>query len=127
MPYSIERWQDTDILVVRGSGEITATDNDQMSRALETACEMRPSRTVILDLTDVNYVPSADEARNLAKSFARLAKPRQCLMAIVAQSGVQYGVARMIETLSSIEDVTMAAFDSIDEAVTWMQLGVRDE
>ena len=127
MPYSIERWQETDILVVRGSGQITAADNDEMSRALASACELRPSRTVILDLTDVDYVPSADEARNLAKSFARLAKPRQCLMAIVAQSGVQYGVARMIETLSSIEDVTMAAFDSIDEAVAWMQLGVREE
>jgi anti-anti-sigma regulatory factor len=127
VPYTIERWQDTDILVVRGSGQITAADNDELSRALEMACETRPSRTVILDLTDVDYVPSADEARTLAKSFARLAKPRQCLMAIVAQAGVQYGVARMIETLSSIEDVTMAAFDSIEEAVTWMQLGVRDE
>jgi anti-anti-sigma regulatory factor len=127
VPYSIERWQDTDILVVRGSGEITAADNDAMTRALETACETRPSRAVILDLTVVDYVPSAGEARNLAKSFARLARPRQCLMAIVADPGVQYGVARMIETLSSMEEVTMAAFTSMDEAVAWMQLGVREE
>ena len=48
-------------------------------------------------------------------------------MAIVAEPGVQYGVARMIETLSSMEEVTMAAFTSIDEAVAWMQLGVREE
>ena len=94
MPYSINRWEDTDILVVRGSGDITAADND---------------------------------ARNLAKSFARLAKPRHCLMAIVAESGAQYGVARMIETLSSMDDVTTAAFGSMDEAVAWMQLGVREE
>ena len=127
VPYAIERWQDTDILVVRGSGDITASDNDAMSRALETACETRPSRAVILDLTAVDYVPSAGEARNLAKSFARLAKPRQCLMAIVAESGAQYGVARMIETLSSMDDVTTAAFISMDEAVAWMQLGVREE
>jgi hypothetical protein len=127
VPYSIDRWQDTDILVVRGSGEITATDNDALIHLLETACEMRPSRTVILDLTGGNYVPSAAEALNLAKSFARLAKPRQCLMAIVAESGAQYGVARMIETLSSMDDVTTAAFSSMDEAVAWMQLGVREE
>jgi hypothetical protein len=48
-------------------------------------------------------------------------------MAIVAEPGVQYGVARMIETLSSMDDVTAAAFTPMDEAVAWMQLGVRDE
>ena len=127
MPYAIERWQDTDILVVRGTDEITAADNDALMHLLAAACETRPSRTVILDLTGGDYVPSAAEARNLAKSFARIAKPRQCLLAIVAESGAQYGVARMIETLSSMDDVTTAAFSSMDEAVAWMQLGVREE
>jgi anti-anti-sigma regulatory factor len=123
VPYSIALWQDTDILVVRGSGEITAADNDAMLHALEAACEMRPSRRVILDLSDVDYVPSAAEARGLATSFAKLAKPRQCLMAVVARSGAQYGVARMIETLSSMEDITATAFDSMDEAAAWMEVG----
>ena len=125
MPYSTELWQDTDILVVRGSGEITAADNDAMLRALEAACEMRPSRRVILDPSEVDYVPSAAEARSLATSFARLAKPRQCLMAVVARSGAQYGVARMIETLSSLKDVTASAFGTIDEATAWMLVGER--
>jgi anti-anti-sigma regulatory factor len=127
VPYSIERWQDTDIIVVRGNGEITAADNDAMLRALEAACEMRPSRRVILDLSDVDYVPSAIEARGLAASFARLAKPRQCLMAVVARPGAQYGVARMIETLSSMDDITASAFGSMDEATAWMQVGEREE
>lgn len=127
MPYSIERWQDTDILVVRGSGEITAADNDVMLRALESACEMRPGRRVILDLTDVDYVPSAAEARGLATSFTKLAKPRQCLMAVVARPGAQYGVARMIESLSSMEDVTATAFGSMDEAAAWMLVADREE
>jgi anti-anti-sigma regulatory factor len=123
VPYSIERWQDTDILVVRGSGEITAADNDAMLHALESACEIRPGSRVILDLSDVDYVPSAAEARGLATSFASLAKPRQCLIAVVARSGAQYGVARMIETLSSLDDVTSAAFGSMDEAAAWMEVG----
>jgi anti-anti-sigma regulatory factor len=127
VPYSIERWQDTDILVVRGSGEITAADNDVMLRVLESACEMRPSRRVILDLTDVDYVPSAAEARGLATSFTKLAKPRQCLMAVVARPGAQYGVARMIESLSSMEDVTATAFGSMDEAAAWMLVADREE
>ena len=127
MPYTIERWQDTDILVVRGSGDVTASDNDAMLRALETACESRPSNRVILDLSDVDYVPTAAEARGLATSFTRLAKPRQCLMAVVARSGAQYGVARMIETLSSIEDLTATAFGSMGEAAAWMQVGERKE
>jgi anti-anti-sigma regulatory factor len=127
VPYSIERWQDTDILVVRGSGEITAADNDVMLRALESACEMRPGRRVILDLTDVDYVPSAAEARGLATSFTKLAKPRQCLMAVVARPGAQYGVARMIESLSSMEDVTATAFGSMDEAAAWMLVADREE
>ena len=127
MPYSIDRWQDSDIIIVRGSGEITAADNGVMLRALESACEMRPSRRVILDLSDVDYVPSAIEARELASSFARLAKPRQCLMAVVARPGAQYGVARMMEALSSAQDVTAAAFGSMDDASAWMLVGEREE
>lgn len=126
MPFSIERWQDTDIVVVRASGEIAAADHDEMLRALANACQIRASTRVVLDLSDVEYVPSAEEARALAESFVTLARPRQCLMALVARPGAQYGVARMIETLSSIRNVTAAAFSSLDEAAAWMHAGSSD-
>lgn len=127
MPFSIERWRDSDIIVVRGSGEVAVADNDAMLRALRTACEVRPSSRVILDLSSVDYIPTPAEARTLAENLAALAKPRQCLMAVVARPGAQYGVARMIETLSSIQNVTAAAFASVDEAVAWMHLGEREQ
>jgi hypothetical protein len=123
VPFSIERWQDTDIVVVRGSGAITARDHVELLASLRTACELQPSSRVVLDLSSVDYIPAADDVRDLARSFVEFARPNQCLMAVVARSGAQFGVARMLEILTSFDGVSAAAFTALADAVAWIEAG----
>jgi len=120
MPFAVEWAKETDVVIVRGMGDVGASAQKDMLAALTNACESRPSSRVVLDLSAVDYVPTADEARALAQHVVSLAKAK-CRVAVVGRSGAQYGVARMVETISSVRDVIAAAFQSVDEALAWIR------
>jgi hypothetical protein len=122
LAFTFEQWQDTDIVVLRASPD-SAYDQDEVLEALRTACARRPSSNIILDITRLLHVPTADEARELAEHIVRLSAPGHCVIAVVARLGAQYGVARMVESLSGVRDVTARAFTAVDEAAAWMLTG----
>lgn len=121
MPYSIESLQGSDVVLVRASGAVTASETDDLRFALAQACQMRASSRVVLDIAAVDYIPSAAQARALAQAIASLARRSKCLVAIVAKPGAQYGVARMISAMSEVDDVSAAAYPSVDEAIAWVR------
>ena len=120
MPFTVEWPRESDVVIVRGVGDVGASAHRDMLAALTQACEARPSSRVVLDLSAVDHVPTAEEARALAQHVVAMAKAK-CRVAVVGRSGAQYGVARMVETISSVRDVISAAFQSVDEALAWIR------
>ena len=121
MPFTIDRYEEGDAVVVRWHGAETAGDWNAALTALEDVCRGREASAAIIDLSEVSYVPTPDDVRAFARGFSRLRGQLECMIAVVGRQGAQFGMARMIEALLSVDRVKASAFTSLEDAIKWIE------
>lgn len=75
---------------------------------------------VLLDLRDMRFLLTTPEAEALADELSSADALGRHSVALVAQMGVQYGVARMVCTLAELRGGRVKAFMDDREAVDWL-------
>lgn len=121
MTFSLSRWQDSGIIVVRGEGSCSVGESTEALRALEHQTIVPNLCAILLDLRSFDTIPSSDEARQLAGSFGAFCISHGCRIAYVAAAGAPYGMARMVEMLSQQQGVMAAAFTAPEPALRWLE------
>ncbi len=125
MAFTLDRWPDTDILVVTGIGDGSVEESDEILVALAGQRLVPRITGVLFDLRRLDYLPTAEEARRISAGYARFGAEQRCRMAYVAPPGAQYGIARMVEMLTTQHGVVAATFTHFDLALGWLHEGVR--
>lgn len=115
----------TDLILVTGSGDGSVSESGEVLAALEAQTLVPAPRGVLFDLRALDYVPSSEEARHIAATYGAFAARHALRMAYLAPPGAQYGVARMVQTLSESYGVAAGVFTTQDAALAWLTSSVR--
>jgi hypothetical protein len=111
------------LTIVTGTGPLTA---DELIDWVQQYYAGEVTRFILWDLTKATLSAiSFEEVEAHAKSFNRLTGPRQGgRSAFVFDSDLEYGLGRMYQALSEIENVPIEfqTFRDIDEARQWLGL-----
>ncbi len=116
----IEKNKDLTILVVTGK-----VSSDEITDALRDFYKSGFTLKLLLDFSNSEFSDLPSDQLPLiisvAKSYAHLREGGKT--AIVMSSGVGFGIGRMYETLSEIEQhpITHNICKSIDEAMDWLE------
>jgi hypothetical protein len=115
VPFSIQHDPDTRIVVLRATGP---GNMEEGLRAFE-AIRKTGSPAVLIDLLDLGYTPSHDEAMVLGEQLAKVMGMGRRI-AFLAPPGRDFGVARMVSTISQLHGTAAAAFLDRDKAIEWL-------
>jgi hypothetical protein len=124
MAYSLTRWPESRILVIRGSGTGSLEEGLAILDALASQALVADPIGVLFDLRLLEYVPSAEEARQIAASYGAFGVQHRLRMAYLASAGAQYGVARMVQSLSENHGVAASVFTTVEPAIRWLSSDV---
>lgn len=125
MPFTLTVWPGTEVLVVRGEGAGSLAESAEVLRALERQALVPAIRAVLFDLRALDYIPTPDDAREIALRYGDFGEANKCRMAYLAPPGAQYGVARMVEMLTQQRGVAAGTFTTPDLALSWLQAPFR--
>jgi hypothetical protein len=121
MPVSIEKNSKTDLTIFKASGEVPF--GEQMN-VLKHFYEGSPTRNVIWDFVDTDKVNiTNNELQAIVKySKAHSAKRKEGRTALVVNTKLKYGLARMASIFAEIEATPwdMKVFENMDEAIAWV-------
>ena len=87
MAYMIEQLPGSEVLVVRGSGPGSYAESEEIRDALRAMTAPGSGARVLFDVRDLEYVPTTNEAHNIAESYGQLAALHGFRMAYLAQPG----------------------------------------
>jgi hypothetical protein len=121
MAFSIGLLPDTDIVVVTGTGSGDLAESEAILTVLGHQTLVPRLTRLLFDVRALEYVPTADEARQIAHRYGTFGARLGCRMCYVAAPGTAFGIARMVEMLSEQEGVRTAAFTSLDDGVAWLR------
>jgi hypothetical protein len=120
MAFSLSLWPNSHILVVRGTGSGSMAEAREILDAIEQQALVSEPTAVLFDIRLLEFVPSAEEARQIAVSYGAFGVRHRLRMAYLAPAGAQYGVARMVQMLSEAQGAAAAVFTSQEAAITWL-------
>lgn len=125
MAYSLTRWPESRILVIRGSGAGSLEEGVAILDALAAQSLVADPVGVLFDLRMLEYVPTAEEARQIAAAYGAFGVRHRWRMAYLASAGAQYGVARMVQSLSENHGVTASVFSTLEAAIRWLSSDIN--
>jgi hypothetical protein len=120
MAYTLTRWPESRILVIRGSGSGSLEESAVILEALAAQTLVADPTGVLFDVRLLEYVPTAEEARQIATAYGAFGILHRLRMAYVASAGAQYGVARMVQSLSENHGVAASVFTTPEAAISWL-------
>jgi hypothetical protein len=123
MAFSLSHLANPKIAVVVGSGTGSLEESQAILTALETQTLEAPPEAVLLDVRRLSYVPTAEEARQIATAYGLFGARHRCRMAYVAPPGAQYGIARMVQMISESHGAMAEVFSTQEAALTWLRQG----
>ena len=80
-----------------------------------------PGSCLLIDIRDLTALPNRPEAGAIADALANVQVVRNYRIAILTQSGAQFGVARMVASLAELRGARMGVFTVEDEALEWLE------
>jgi hypothetical protein len=119
VPFQLEFDPEVRILVLTATGKGSADDGYAALRAMSVHPALGPRTPVLIDIRNLDYLPTRDEARTFGREFAAILADRR--VAVLTEPGVRYGVARAVEQLAALYGGDLAAFMSADEALRWLR------
>lgn len=95
---------------------------DHVAALRDLACspELAPGIPVLLDARDLTLLPNPAEAEVLAGLLANQAVLGRHRVAVVANAGTQYGVARMVCTVAELRGADAKVFTEEPQALSWL-------
>jgi hypothetical protein len=123
VPFQIEFEVSRRILMLRATGQGDAVEGYAAIKAVAGHPQLGRRTPVLMDLRELDFLPTGDEARTFGKEFAGILPGRR--VALVTGAGAPYGVARAVEQLASLYGGEMAAFTSMDDARHWLVTAIR--
>ena len=78
---------------------------------------------VLCDLRRMDFLPEVAELQAFARSLVRFRQFFTGRIAVIAQPGVRFGMARMTCILADVNGFKMEAFASEDRATAWLADG----
>ena len=119
MPLTVA-FQEPDTLIVCASGEVTF-DEVQVTRARILAHPRLSGATqMLVDGRTVSGAPSASELRTIATEMVPMLERGMGPIAIVTDSPMVYGVARMFATFAELVNATVMPFRCMADAERWL-------
>jgi hypothetical protein len=121
MPYEMEISKEERMARVRGHGALRLELCLETIRGIAQHPDFEPDYRVIVDLRESEYVPAADEVREITEEFRRFASSYQNKVALVASESLNFGVARMISSFVEAGGVRISAFKDMHSAQEWLE------
>jgi hypothetical protein len=119
--YVIERLPGSDVLVVRGSGPGSYAESEEIRDALRAMTAPGSGARVLFDVRHLEYLPTSNEAHDIAESYGQLAAMHGFRMAYLARLGsAQFGIARMVGTFEELFGVPASVFSTEADALAWL-------
>lgn len=119
----ISHYVDTDlgILKVTRSGSIQTQDEAKAFRDRKKDPLIKPGIPVLVDCREVSPSDSTEVVEYLAKVTVDIAHRLGCgPLAILVNTDVEYGMARMFMILIELEHPTTMVFRDPEEAIEWL-------
>jgi hypothetical protein len=122
MPFDVETRDG--LIVVTLDGEITFEDLTSCARAIDAIERHQPGLHRLVITTGVTGTPlSYNTMTAYAADRRGLRLAQEVRVAIVANSPVTFGLARMFQALLNHPSASVAVFTSCDEATSWLLHG----
>ena len=119
MPFTYDVRHAGRLVVVTGSPDGTSDEASAiMVQAGQDPDVVHPAAYVV-DVRSTREVPTSGEARGIALYHARREAPWTSITAMVVREGEQYGIARMIDILTSLDGAQARVFQDPEEAQAW--------
>ena len=121
MPIEHKVDKETGIMHVRRWGAITTHDEKAALKKRNNDPAVVPNIPVIVDCREVEPPDSIEVVQHIADSTTAIAVELNCgPLAIVVNSDVEYGMARMYMGLTALKHPNTMVFRSYDEALKWL-------
>lgn len=117
MTFDITTSADPRMLVLRAHGTGTSAEGHRAFLAVQQHADYRQGIPLLVDVTALDYAPSADEGRQFAGLFAT-AFP--CSMLALLCDAKSHHAAREISVMAVGRGASVAAFTERDDACAWI-------
>jgi Flp pilus assembly protein TadD len=84
-----------------------------------------PHAGILVDVRDVQYTPSPSDVRHFVNRHTQITRMSKSPLAVVAPSGVNYGMTRMLCALVEVSGGRAHAFTDLEEAREWLREALR--
>lgn len=119
MPVSLTFAESTGF-TVHAAGKVTYDEVQAAIDELLAHPKLAPGANVLTDARDVTGTPSTAELRLIARQMRQLTDRGVQAFAIATDSTYVYGIARMFSVFAEFAGVSVAAFQDMREAQTWL-------
>jgi hypothetical protein len=119
MPIDVT-FEDPRTFVLCAEGDVTADESQAALRTLIVHERFGPGVLILADARTVTGAPPADEMRGIARGLVPLVDSGLSAMAIVTDSQLIYGMARMFSTFADSSGAKVSVFRAMDEARAWL-------
>lgn len=129
MPVShyVDRTRGRDILFVTRSGTIDTQDESLAFQERDADSSVVPGIPVVVDCSGVNPTDSAEVVRYIVRYSMQLAQRLSCgPLAIVVNSYVECGMARMYQEMTEPVHANTEVFCSAQEAIDWLNSQIKE-
>lgn len=108
-------------LVLSGPGDYAYCAT--MLRRIATELATRPGFGGLIDIRDLDYAPTFEEARALAELCVQHRTALGGRVALLARPGAQDGIATLRATLAALRGVAVEIFTCPTDAIVWLRMG----
>ncbi|PYR89287.1 MAG: hypothetical protein DMF84_25145 [Acidobacteria bacterium] len=118
MPFAVEVLEEDRLIRARLYGACDADEAHAAVAAIKSRVGTYPVEGVLMDVRDVQYTPTLDEACDFGTEFGSFLGRRR--LAFVTRLPAQYGMARMISVRAEPRGIDVDVFGDEDEALEWL-------
>lgn len=127
MPFELHVDEERNHVTVHGRGNFEFQESSEAMIRVTRDARYRPGMTLLLDLREMDFVPTPDETWRLALVFRSLKKSLTGKIAISVASPLHYGLARIVSTYAGVSGIRIKPFLDGDEALQWLDKTGDDE
>lgn len=109
------------LLQARGQGRGNLGEGRELIDALHARAAGERIVGVLIDIRELAYLPTAEEAHSLGEWYATFSVACRARIAFLAPPGAEFGVARMVGIIAELRGAAAAVFSDSADALAWLQ------
>lgn len=120
MPFVIDFDPIEQLTHVRAFGDGNFHEGQEMIRVIIAHPDTKSGIPVLLDIRELSFIPSSQEAEQFAREMAGSLSARHANIAVVANDGGNFSIAKQIEVAALSLGASFHAFVSMEVAKRWL-------